>query len=190
MNQAMSGAGLFLVQTIITLATFAFLLRFILQAVRADFYNPISQGIVRVTDPVLRPLRRVIPPIGGLEISALLLALLLQIALTYVVYGAISPVAALLVGAFQLLYIVLDLYFWALVLIVILSWVAPGSRHPGAMLLHQITEPLLAPFRRLIPPIGGIDLSVMAVFLILVLIQNYLLPGIMFELGLGRGAIG
>ena len=72
MNQAISGAGLFLVQAIITLGTFAFLLRFVLQAVRADFYNPITQAIVRLTDPLLKPARRIVPPIGGLDVASLL----------------------------------------------------------------------------------------------------------------------
>lgn len=189
MNQAFSGAGFFIVQAIFSIATFAFLLRFILQAVRADFYNPISQGIVRLTDPVLRPLRKVIPPVGGLELSALLLSVLLQMGLVMIMYSGVSPITALLLASFRLLGIVLDLYFYALILIVILSWVAPGSRHPGAMLLYQVTEPLLAPFRRLIPPMGGLDLSVMVVFLLLMVIQRYLLPGLMIEMGLGAGLL-
>jgi YggT family protein len=72
----------------------------------------------------------------------------------------------------------------------VISWVAPGSRHPGAELLHQITEPLLAPFRRLIPPMGGLDFSVMVVFLVLIMVREYLIPGIALELGIGRGALG
>lgn len=190
MNQAISGAGLFLVQAIITLATFAFLLRFILQAVRADFYNPITQAIVRITDPVLKPARKVIPPISGLDVASLLLTLLLQFALVFVLFSGVSPVTAAVLASFRLLMLVLDIYFWALIIIVVISWVAPGSSHPGADLLHQVTEPLLAPFRRLIPPMGGLDFSVMVVFLVLVLIREYLLPGIAFELGIGRAALG
>lgn len=190
MNQAFSGAGLFLVQALLTIATFAFLLRFILQAVRADFYNPITQGIVRLTDPVLRPLRKVLPSAGGLDLGALLICVLLQFLLVFAAFGGVPIVTALLLGTFQLLMLVLDLYFWALILIVILSWIAPGSAHPGAMLLQQVTEPVIAPFRRIIPPMGGLDLSVMAVFLVLIVIREYLLPGLMIEMGLGRAALG
>lgn len=190
MNQAISGAGLFLVQAVITLATFAFLLRFILQAVRADFYNPITQAIVRVTDPVLKPARKVIPPIAGLDVASLLLTLLLQFALVFVLFSGVSPLTAAVLASFRLLMLVLDIYFWALIIIVVISWIAPGSRHPGADLLHQLTEPLLAPFRRLIPPVGGLDFSIMAVFLVLVMVREYLLPGIAFEIGIGRSALG
>jgi YggT family protein len=190
MNQALSGAGLFLVQALLTIATFAVLLRFILQAVRADFYNPITQGIVRLTDPVLRPLHRVIPSAGGLDLAALLLAVVLQILLIQVLFTGLGPVTTLVLSGFRLLTLVLDIYFWALIIIVILSWVAPGNAHPAAMLLHQITEPLVAPFRRLIPPMGGLDFSIMAVFLILIVIREYLLPGLALELGIGRAALG
>lgn len=190
MNQAISGAGLFLVQAIITLATFAFLLRFVLQAVRADFYNPLTQAIVRITDPVLKPMRRAVPSPGGLDLASLLLTVLLQFALVFLLFSGVSPVTAFLVASFRLLVLVLDLYFWALIIIVVISWVAPGSRHPGADLLHQVTEPLLAPFRRLIPPVGGLDFSVMVVFLVLIVVREYLLPGIALELGIPRSALG
>jgi YggT family protein len=182
MNQALSGAGLFLVEVIISLATFAFLLRFIVQAVRADFYNPITQAIVRITDPVLKPLRRVVPDAAGLNIAALLVTLLLQIALVFVLSPA-SPAASIVLATFRTLELVLDIYMFSLFILVILSWIAPGTRHPGADLLHQITEPLLMPFRRLIPPVGGLDFSVMVAILALILVRDFLLPGIAIEIG-------
>ena len=189
MNEALSGAGIFLVQAVITLATFAFLLRFVLQAVRADFYNPITQAIVRITDPVLKPLRRVVPDAAGLNTAALLITLLLQLGLVFVLFAA-SPGTAVVLAAFRLLMLVLDVYFWALFIVVVISWVAPGSRHPGAKLLHQITEPMLAPFRRLVPPMGGLDFSVMVAILVLVLLREFLLPGIAAELRIPRSALG
>ncbi len=85
--------------------------------------------------------------------------------------------------------LVLDLYFWALIIMVILSWVAPGTYHPGIALLYQLTEPVVAPFRRLIPPMGGLDFSVLFVFLILVVVRDYLLPGLMLEVGLPRALV-
>ena len=90
MNQAISGAGLFLVQAIVTLGTFAFLLRFVLQAVRADFYNPITQAIVRLTDPLLKPARKIVPPIGGLDVASLLIAVLFQFALIFLLFSGAS----------------------------------------------------------------------------------------------------
>ncbi|MEE4361226.1 MAG: YggT family protein [Pseudomonadales bacterium] len=189
MNNAIGGAGYFLVTVLFNLATFAFLVRFILQAVRADFYNPITQGIVRLTDPVLRPLRRLIPSAGGLDLAALLVAILLQMLAILLFTSGASIVTVLLVSAFKLLSLVLDIYFWALVVIVIISWVAPGTYNPAAALLQQITEPLLAPFRRLIPPVGGLDFSVMVAFLVLIVIRDYLLPGLLLEVGLNPGLL-
>ena len=189
MNQALSSAGIVLAQAVITLATFAFLLRFILQAVRADFYNPITQAIVRITDPVLKPTRKLIPPISGLDVASLLITLLLQLALVFLLFYGISPVTAVVLASFRLLNQVLTFYFFTMFIVVILSWVAPGSRHPGAELVHQVTEPVLAPFRRLIPPVGGLDLSIMVAFLVLIVLRDYLLPGIAFEIGIGRSAL-
>ncbi len=190
MNQAISGAGLFLVQAIVTLGTFAFLLRFVLQAVRADFYNPITQAIVRLTDPLLKPARKIVPPIGGLDVASLLIAVLFQFALIFLLFSGIQPATAFVLATFRLLMLVLDLFFWAMVIIVIISWVAPGSRHPGSDLLYQITEPLLGPLRRIIPPMGGLDFSVMVAFLLLVMVREYLIPGIAIELGISPSALG
>jgi YggT family protein len=189
MNQALSGAGLFLVQAVFTIASFAVLARFILQAVRADFYNPITQAIVRITDPVLKPLRKVIPSAGGLDLAALLVVIVLQVLLVFVMFGGIGPFTAVVLSSFRLLMLVLDIYFWSLIIIVILSWVAPQTRHPGAELLHQVTEPLVAPFRRLIPPMGGLDFSVLVVFLVLTIVREYLVPGLAAEVGIPRGAL-
>ncbi len=156
------------------------LLRFILQVCRADFYNPISQFVVKATNPLLIPLRRVIPSIRGLDTASLLLALLLQFALVLVVnqipFGHLGTLFGQVLAAalLELLNAVVQLYTWALIIVVIISWVSPGSYHPGAQLLHQITEPALAPIRRLLPPIGGLDLSPMVLMLLLFLISGAL----------------
>lgn len=153
MNEALSG-GLFVLRTVLSLASFIFLLRFLFQAVRADFYNPLTQGIVRLSDPLLKPLRPLIPYLGGLDLAALSLTLLAELLLCMLSFG-LPLGSALLVAAFRLPMRLLELYFWALLLVVILSWVAPMSRHPGAELLEQITAPVLAPIRRFLPPAGG-----------------------------------
>lgn len=189
MNQAISGAGYFIIQAVLTLFCLAALLRFIIQAVRADFYNPICQAIVKVTDPVLKPIRVAIPSAGGLDLAALLVALALQVLLLMVLYGGIPVVTALVVAPFRLLMLVFDIYFWSLLIVVILSWVSPGNRHPGAMLLYQITEPLLTPFRRLIPPVGGLDFSILVVFLLLMVVREFLVPGLAAEIGIPRALL-
>lgn len=169
-----------LVQIIGSLYITLVLLRFILQVCRADFYNPISQFIVKATNPLLIPLRRVIPSIRGLDSASLALALLLQIILVLVInqipLGHLGEIFGQVLAAalIQLLNAVVQLYTWALIIIVIISWVAPGSYHPGAQLLAQITEPLLAPIRRILPPMGGLDLSPMVLMLVLFVIGGAL----------------
>jgi YggT family protein len=185
MNEALSGGGLFLLRTVLSLASFLFLLRFLLQAVRADFYNPLTQGVVRFTDPLLKPLRPLIPYLGGLDIAALGLTLLAELLLCMLTFG-LPLGSALLVAAFRLPMRLLELYFWALLIVVILSWVAPMSRHPGAELLEQLTAPVLGPIRRVLPPAGGLDFSVLVLFLLLTLLRDYLVPGLALEVGIPR----
>jgi YggT family protein len=148
-------------------------LRFILQVSRADFYNPISQFIVKATNPLLIPLRRLIPGYRGIDFASLVLAIALQYLLEMLIRSAHFNVVMqnlfplLGIALMALLQSVIQLYTWALILVVIISWVAPGSYHPGALLLNQITEPLLRPIRQVIPATGGLDLSPMVLMLLL-----------------------
>lgn len=173
------------------LFTLAIILRFILQAVQADFYNPISQAVVSITNPVLIPLRRIIPGLGGLDMAALIAALLftvIKLVLTGstgsdgympILAGALPWGTIIAAASFMLLDQFLTLYFFAFFILVIVSWVAPGSYHPGIALLQQITEPLLAPIRRLVPPVGGLDFSVMVAILIIIILQSIVIPELM-----------
>lgn len=174
-------AFIYVIQTLGSLYLLIVLLRFILQLVKADFYNPLSQFIVRATQPLLRPLRRVIPGVAGLDLASLLLALLLQFLLMCVVLVllGVNPAALLpqvlvwsVIGITSLF---LKVFFFALIISVILSWVAQGSNNPGAMLVNQICEPFLAPFRRLLPNLGGLDLSPIFAFIALNLIDRFVL---------------
>jgi YggT family protein len=173
---ALSAIMIYLVQTLASLYLLMLLLRFILQLVRADFYNPISQFIVKATNPVVIPLRRIIPGLGGIDVATLVLALVVQMAtitLLMLVSGNGFPnplwiVPWSLIGIIGLL---VYTYFFALLAMIILSWVAAGSNHPALRLLHQLTEPVMAPFRRLVPPIGGLDLSPILVFILINVIQ-------------------
>ncbi len=169
----------YVLQTLLGLYLFAMLLRFLLQLVRADFYNPISQFIVKVTNPLVLPLRRVIPGYGGVDLSSLLLALLLQmLSLTLLLLlkvGGIPGLDLLLVGSvIGLAALLLQLYFFAILAMIILSWVAPGGHNPVVILLYQLTEPVMAPFRKVLPPLGGLDLSPILVFLAIGVLQRML----------------
>ena len=173
-------AAILIIQTLGTLYLMVVLMRFILQLVRANFYNPLCQFVVKTTQPLLKPLRRVIPSMFGLDMSSLVLALLLQILLFVVVLmlkGYLASTLLLipwaLIGIFSLF---LKIIFWSMLISVILSWVAPGSRSPGAELVSQITEPVLAPFRRLIPNLGGLDISPIFAFIAIQLLQMKAIP--------------
>lgn len=155
-------------------------LRFVLQWVRADFYNPFSQFVVRATAPLLHPMRRIIPGFKGLDMAALVLILLLKLfeltLYSLIVTQAPMPVQQLLFyTVVELLSLLLSFYFGAIMLMVIMSWVvSAGGHHPLFALLMDITEPVCAPARRLIPPMGGLDLSPLLVIFILNLLMRLL----------------
>ena len=173
---ALNEIFIYLLQTLLSLYLLAMLLRFLLQLVRADFYNPICQFLVKVTNPLVIPLRRVVPGLGGIDLSSLLLSILIQLAgivILILLYGAPLPgvVLLLLWSALGVIGLLVNIYFFALLAMIILSWVAPGSNHPAIYLLHQITEPVMAPFRKALPPMGGMDFSPILVFILINVIQ-------------------
>jgi YggT family protein len=166
----------YLVQTLLSLYLLTMLLRFVLQLVRADFYNPICQFLVKVTNPLVLPLRRVLPGFAGLDMASLVLALLLQLAgiiALLLINGLGLPNILLLFvwSAIGVLGLLVNIYFFALLAMIILSWVAPGSNHPAIYLLHQITEPVMAPVRKALPAMGGMDFSPILVFILINVIQ-------------------
>ncbi|HCS43182.1 MAG TPA: YggT family protein [Pseudomonas sp.] len=173
-------AAIFVIQTLGSLYLLIVLLRFILQMVRANFYNPLCQFAVKATQPLLKPLRRVIPSMFGLDMSSLVLALLVQMVLfTVILLLSGDKVDLLLLAPWALIGIFalfLKILFWAMIISVILSWVAPGSHNPGAELVQQITEPVLAPFRRIVPNLGGLDISPIFAFIALQLLQSWVIP--------------
>ncbi|MFY8319756.1 YggT family protein [Pseudomonas aeruginosa] len=170
-------AAIYILQTLGSLYLLIVLLRFILQLVRADFYLPLSQFIVRATKPLLNPLRRIIPGFGGIDLASLVLAILIQLVLMILIlmlmgYGVGGFIMQLLIWSIiAVTSLFLKVFFFALIISVILSWVAPGSYNPGAQLVNQICEPLLMPFRKLLPNLGGLDLSPIFAFLALKLID-------------------
>ncbi len=172
----------FLLSILFKLAGALFLLRAWLQLVKADFYNPASQFVVRLTHPIIGPLRRIIPPIGPLDSACLLMALIAigaGLAVRLLLAGMEIPLPALLLAALlHPLSLTMDMLFSVLVGRAILSWFSQGY-NPVERVLAQLTEPLLGPIRRLIPPIGGLDLSVMALLFLIYLLRYYLLPDLL-----------
>ncbi|EGV52079.1 MULTISPECIES: YggT family protein [sulfur-oxidizing symbionts] len=171
---------IFLIQTLFGLYILALLLRFLLQLLRADFYNPVSQFLVKITAPPLRILRRFIPGLGGIDLSSLLLAWALKYAelMLVVAFSGLStnPIGPLLWAIPELIELFINIFLFAILIQVILSWVSPGSYNPASALLYSLTEPVMRPARKLLPPISGLDLSPMLVMIGLVLLKMLLLP--------------
>jgi YggT family protein len=158
-----TGALIYLISTIIDLYVAAILLRLLLQWVRADFYNPLSQFLIKVTNPVLVPARRLIPSIGKLDTASVVVMLLLEL-LQLVIISLLSEANfglpfLLLFAVKKLLVTLLMTYLVLIIARVIVSWIASQSRHPLIPLIYQLTDPVLKPFNKLVPPIGGVDLS-------------------------------
>jgi YggT family protein len=164
-------AGQFLIQIVFGSYILAVLLRFLLQWARADFYNPLVQVLVKLTNPLLLPLRRYIPGYRGLDMAAVVLMLLLQLLELLLIawlFGQPVTVSGLLVRALaELLDLLLTALLWAVIIQAILSWFNPDVRQPVVRLLYQLTEPVLRPARRLLPPFSGLDLSPLLVIIVL-----------------------
>jgi YggT family protein len=173
--------GAFLIGTLFSLYIILVMVRLLLAMVRADFYNPLSQAVVKLTNPPLLPLRRVIPPIGKLDTAAVVLLLVLQIVEVWLLawIGGLSPslIAVLYISVIKLVRLVIYVYIAALIIQAILSWVSPGGYgNPVAALLHSLTEPLLRPLRRVIPPVGMLDLTplvaLIGLYALLIVVNN------------------
>ena len=161
---------IYLLQTFLSLLLLVVMLRFLLQLVRADFYNPVCQFLVKVTNPLILPLRKVVPGLWGVDMASVLLLVVVQIAgiaamLLLNSYALPNPLLLVVWALVGIAGLLVNFYFFALLAMIILSWVAPGSQNPVIYLLHQLTEPVMAPFRRLLPSMGGMDFSPILVFI-------------------------
>jgi YggT family protein len=176
----LTNPAVFLVQTLFGLYILAVMLRFLLQLVRADFYNPISQFLVKATNPPLKLLRRIIPGFGGIDLSSLMLAWLLkaiELFLVITIAGNSANLIAPFIWAIpELIELLINIYLFGILIQVILSWVNPGSYNPATALLYSLTAPLMRPAQKILPPMGGLDLSPMLVMIGLVLLKMLLLP--------------
>ncbi len=169
----------FLIDTLGTLYLLAILLRFMLQLARADFYNPMSQVIVKLTNPLLIPFRRIIPGLWGIDFAAIVLALVFHaLVLELLIFVGSGQIAlSLLIIAWSFIgnaLFMITIYLISLIIMAIASFIAPYSANPILMLIRQMNEPLLKPIRRFIPPAGGMDFSVLFASIGLVVIQMVL----------------
>ncbi len=175
MNGYFANAGVFLIGVLFNFYILLVMLRFLLQAVRADFYNPMSQFVVRLTTPALRPLRRIIPGIGGVDVAALVLLLalqLLELVLIHSIVGeTLNPWILLVLALGELVSTALMIFIVAIIIQAVLSWIQSASYNPFTVVLYQLTTPVLRPFRSLLPPVSGIDLSPMVALLVLYLLR-------------------
>ena len=180
MDAAMTQPIVLLLRMIFDLVIIFLLMRFSLQLARADFYNPVSQAIVRLTNPLLSPLRRVIPSIKGQDSAALVLAYVVALVFLLVAYtvtgGIPNPLVLFLLAPLHLLEIMLDMLFWGIIIHAILSWFPSAQQAPAARVLDQLMTPLLTPIRRLIPDLGGIDLSPLALLLLVQIVKISVVP--------------
>jgi len=176
----MTDPVVFLIDTLFSLYILAVMLRFLLQWIRADFYNPVSQFLVKITHPPLKILRRFIPAIGRIDTSSLLLALVLQMLANFSILAikglSISVLALTLLSFTDLVKMLMDIFVYAIFAGAILSWFAQGSYSSVASILYSLTEPLLSICRRVLPDMGGIDLSPLVALVLLQLAKMMILP--------------
>jgi YggT family protein len=179
MIDTLASSGIYIIKTLVGLATYLLLVRFLMQASRANYYNPICQGILRATTILTGPLARVVPSWGRFDGATLVTALLIQTLgicaiMSMAGYGMFAAVY-LVWSAVALANSLLSIYFFVLLAYVIMSWIAPYSSQPAAELIRDLAEPICEPARRIIPPLGGLDFSIILVFVGLNLLQNCLL---------------
>jgi len=187
---------LLIINTLFDLYVLLVMLRFIFQMLHADFYNPISQFVVRATTPPLKPLRKVIPGIGGQDIAALVLCLLIILAKYFIIRAmgagaitignALAPVSTASIGGLlvialaDMLAIFLNIFLFAIIIQVILSWVNPGAYNSAIGLINSISRPVMRPIQRFIPPLGGLDLSPLFATLAIMVVKMLVIPPIIF----------
>jgi len=171
--------AIFIIDTLGSLFLVLVMLRFFLQLARADFYNPFSQGINKITSPVLIPLRRIIPGLFGVDMACIVLALAIQVIVGELIVFVIAqnfynPINLLIWGTLGILNITIYIGFALILILVVSSFVAPFSQHPILVLVRQLTDPILTPIRNIIPSMGGLDFSVFFLGMGLVIIQKLL----------------
>jgi YggT family protein len=181
----MQSALTFLTSALLDLYVIAFVLRLVMAWMRADFRNPLAQFIVKVTNPLVIPARRFIPSIGGVDTATLVVLLAVQSLSTAIVVqlacvGGADIGQIVVYGLFRLAHLVLNLYFWLILVYVLASWIGQGGYNPAIAILASLVDPLLAPIRRLIPTIAGFDLSPIVAFLAIGFVERLIPAGTAF----------
>lgn len=180
----MGNSAALIFSTVAGIYLLAVLLRFLLQVAKADFYNPVSQSVVKITDPMVRVFRNFIPGYRGIDFSTLVLAFLIQaiaICILIILYGGTIPgIGYIVTWAFVgIVLFIINIYYFAILASIIMSFVMMFSGnmnpHPLLRLVWQLTEPVMAPVRKLIPPMGGLDFSPIFIFIAIQIIQNFIL---------------
>jgi len=165
-------ALVFIINTVTSLYLLVLSLRFWMPWLRADFRNPLAQGILRLTSPLVIPVRRIVPSFGRLDTATILVAFSIQyltIVLLLLILGTSADIGPIAVTALvKLAVLSVYLFVYAIFIRIILSWISPGSFNPATAIITMLTEPVLRPFRRLLPPMGGFDIS--PIFAIILLI--------------------
>ncbi|WP_312386294.1 YggT family protein [Atlantibacter hermannii] len=183
----------FLISTALELYTMVMLLRIWMQWARCDFYNPLAQFVVKATQPIVGPLRRILPSMGPIDTASLVMAFVLSLIKSMVLFMVITFQPIIWIAALLILIKTIGLLvFWVLLVMALMSWVS-RDRSPVEYVLMQLTEPLLSPIRRMLPAMGGIDFSPMVLVLLLYVLNmgmmellqstgNMLLPGLWMAL--------
>lgn len=195
MGSQLGNAGLLLVNTLINIYLFLLMLRFLLQASRADYYNPISQSVVKITQPAVGPFQGFLRPIGSFDLATLAAGFLIKavsiIVILQIAGFGIPPIVGVAIGAVAALAnAILKIYFFALIAMIILSWVAPQASHPAALLIFQLVEPIMAPVRKVIPPLGMIDLSPIVVFIGISIVDGVVVGSLTRAAGVSGALVG
>ena len=183
-----------IINTLFDIYILLVLLRFLLQMLRADFYNPVSQFITKLTTPPLRLLRRIIPSIGGQDSASIVLCLMLiyvkfllmraleipaaQIGGVMAPIGGVSYAGLFVLSVADLVALVLTVFLGAIIIQVVISWISPGNYNPVIGLVNRLAEPVLKPIRKFIPPLGGIDLTPLFASLFLLVVKMLIVPPI------------
>lgn len=190
-NPALSALS-FIIETAFSLYIMVVALRFIMQLVKADYYNPLAQFVVKVTNPLLVPLRKIVPGFGKMDLSALVLGFLLILAKLLIFKGLglgylniagytiatahLTLVTALGVALVDLIALLFNIFMFSIVILALISWINPQPGNPVVAVLGSITAPVLRPFRQRIPPISGIDLSPLAAIVTLQVAKMLIIP--------------
>ena len=182
----MGSSAALIFSTVAGIYLLAVLLRFLLQVAKADFYNPVSQAVIKITDPMIRVLRTVIPGYKGIDVSSLVLAFVIEavaICTLIILYGEnVSNIGYTNIVAWAfagVLLVIIKIYYYAILASIVMSFVMmfSGNTNPHSLLLlvWQLTEPIMSPVRKIIPSMGGLDFSPIFIFIAIQIIQNFIL---------------